>query len=102
MKQTRLRQMVGDDKTYNLIIDTYKQYLKENKKKEFYYFRGIIVACVEAQNDAHRGWRTPQNLFEEFNTKEYIDRLIELIKGVDKNSKSWFERSMQDSITKTL
>ena len=59
--------------TYNMVLNKYKRLLRENKKREFYCFRALVMACLFPTKD--REWRPAEDfLYDLCRNNEIIDR----------------------------
>lgn len=96
MKETRLRQMVKLQSTYDAIINAYKQLIKEGNKAKLYHFKGILYACLNVSNEP--GWRKVDNLFGE----EYIQDVLNYSTSSDYHQEEWFGRNIEECIKKTI
>lgn len=94
MKETRLRQMVKRQSTYDGIIKAYKNLLREGDKRGLYRFKGVLYACLNA--DKLNGWRKVDDFFGEKNLPKAVKFLI---CGKQEN---WFGQELAECIKKTI
>ena len=93
-KTARLRQMVKCQSTYDGIIKAYKNLLREGDKHSLYRFKGILYACLNANNEP--GWRKVDDFFGEENLPHAVKYLI---CGKQEN---WFGQELAECIKKTI
>lgn len=94
MKETRLRQMVKRQSTYDGIIKAYKNLLREGDKRKLYRFKGVLYACLNAEK--LKGWRKVDDFFGEENLPKAVKYLI---CGKQEN---WFGQELAECIKKTI
>lgn len=94
MKETRLRQMVERQSTYDAIIKAYKNLLREGDKRSLYRFKGMLYACLNANNEP--GWRKVDDFFGEVNLPRAVKYLI---CGEQEN---WFGQNLAECIKRTI
>ena len=94
MRETRLRQMVKYQSTYDGIIQAYKNLLREGDKRGLYRFKGVLYACLNANNES--GWRKVDDFFGEKSLPKAVKYLI---CGKQEN---WFGQELAECIKKTI
>lgn len=86
--------MVKCQSTYDGIIKAYKNLLREGNKHGLYRFKGILYACLNANDEP--GWRKVDDFFGE----ENLPRVVKyLIYGKQEN---WFGQELAECIKKTI
>lgn len=86
--------MVKRQSTYDEIIKAYKNLLREGDKHGLYRFKGILYACLNANDEP--GWRKVDDFFGEKNLPSVVKYLIY---GKQEN---WFGQELAECIKKTI
>lgn len=100
-KTARLRKMVKEQSTYDAIMMAYKEILKEGDRHKLYRLKGILYACLNADNDA--SWRKVDDFFGEENLPSVVKYILpSSFTKTANNQENWFGQNLAECIKRTI
>ena len=100
-KTARLRKMVKEQSTYDAIMRAYKEILREGNKRKLYRLKGMLYACLNADNDA--SWRKVDDFFGEENLPSVVKYVLtSSFTKTATNQEGWFGQNLAECIKRTI
>ena len=99
-KTARLRKMVKEQSTYDAIMRAYKKILREGDKHKLYRLKGMLYACLNADNDA--SWRKVDDFFGEENLPSVVKYTLTSFTKTATNQENWFGQNLAECIKRTI